>query len=489
MHTNNVGDPYHDSNLLTHTKPLERAVLDYYANLWGAKPHHEDKHGVADPNSAWGYVLSMGSSEGNVYGLLNARDYLSGQFLMTDSSITGGMPQMVLSQAPPDAERPHAYEPVIFFSADTHYSVAKAAHTLAIPTFGRIGNERYPGKCPLDPAEPWPVEVPSKKDGSIDVKKLVTLAKFFAKRGYALLFVLNLGSTYRGAYDDVQAVVEGLRPILTNPKYNLTNRVVQFDPEDPSKFDVRNGYWIHIDGALGATYLPFLKMAQEGGLEGISAKPEIPTFDFSVPEVSSIVTSGHKYPGAPWACGIYMTKSGLQLKPPGEPGYIGSPDTTFGGSRNAFSAIVLWNFIAKHSNEEQVRMIARCVKLAAHTVKRLQKVDARLVKLGHDRLRLTRSPNSLSLVFRQPNSKIVERFSLSNVTLAEGKLVVDFSHIYIMPHVDEDLIDELVRALMADGAFPKRAARDPDLPKPPDLHPALEDAQPVFHIDMNRGFA
>ena len=315
------------------------------------------------------------------------------------------------------------------------------------------------------------MEVPSKKDGSIDVKKLVTLAKFFAKRRYALLFVLNLGSTYRGAYDDVQAVVEGLRPILTNPKYNLTNRVVQFDPEDPSKFDVRNGYWIHIDGALGATYLPFLKMAQEGGLEGISAKPEIPTFDFSVPEVSSIVTSGHKYPGAPWACGIYMTKSGLQLKPPGEPGYIGSPDTTFGGSRNAFSAIVLWNFIAKHSNEEQVRMIARCAKLAAHTVKRLQKVDSSPASswgtIAYD---LTRSPNSLSLVFRQPNSKIVERFSLSNVTLADGKLVVDFSHIYIMPHVDRGSHRRACHGL--DGGRRLSQARrarsgPPEAPRPP----------------------
>jgi histidine decarboxylase len=320
VHTNNIGDPYTDSNLRTHTKPLERAVLAYYAKLWGIEPHKvvNEKPREVDPESAWGYVLSMGSSEGNVYGLLNARDYLSGKFLMMEPTKEGAVPRMFLAQAevPPES---NAYKPVIFFSADTHYSVAKAAHTLAIPTFGEVGNRDYANDCPLLPehhlpaTRPWPLEVPSNDDGSIDVEKLKLLVEFFVDKGHPILLVLNLGSTYKGAYDRVDDVVKQLGPTLKK----LEQREVHYDPEHPEKVDKRDGYWIHIDGALGATYLPFLRKAQEASLIGLEWK--VPPFDFSIKEVSSIVTSGHKYPGVPWACGIYMTRSRLQLRPPPSP--------------------------------------------------------------------------------------------------------------------------------------------------------------------------
>ncbi|MFD2284413.1 hypothetical protein ACFSUJ_34900 [Streptomyces lusitanus] len=50
--------------------------------------------------------------------------------------------------------------------------------------------------------------------------------------------------------------------------------------------------------------------------------------------------SGHKWPGAPWPCGIYMTKVKYQISPPSQPEYIGAPDTTFAGSRNGFSPLI-----------------------------------------------------------------------------------------------------------------------------------------------------
>ena len=36
------------------------AVLDFYARLWHAKTPHNPN----DPDSYWGYILSMGSTEG-----------------------------------------------------------------------------------------------------------------------------------------------------------------------------------------------------------------------------------------------------------------------------------------------------------------------------------------------------------------------------------------------------------------------------------------
>ena len=44
---------------------MEHNVLNYYASLWHAKWPHDPK----DPESYWGYTLTMGSSEGNLYAI------------------------------------------------------------------------------------------------------------------------------------------------------------------------------------------------------------------------------------------------------------------------------------------------------------------------------------------------------------------------------------------------------------------------------------
>ncbi|MDN3680871.1 hypothetical protein QWZ04_11120 [Vibrio tapetis subsp. quintayensis] len=41
-----------------------------------------------------------------------------------------------------------------------------------------------------------------------------------------------------------------------------------------------------------------------------------------------------------------MTKQKFMVSPPDNPEYIGSPDTTFSGSRNGLSPIVLWEYFA-----------------------------------------------------------------------------------------------------------------------------------------------
>ena len=70
------------------------------------------------------------------------------------------------------------------------------------------------------------------------------------------MIILNIGTTFKGAYDDVERVGARLKPILE--KYGLNKRMVEYAP---GKFDERTGYWIHVDGALGASYLPFLEKA------------------------------------------------------------------------------------------------------------------------------------------------------------------------------------------------------------------------------------
>ncbi|MEV2279265.1 pyridoxal-dependent decarboxylase [Nocardiopsis sp. NPDC049922] len=451
VHTNNIGDPFKDGNLRTHTKHMERAVLAYYADLWGIRPHDEK-----DPESAWGYVLSMGSSEGNIYGLLNARDFVSGKYLLMERMEPDSqIPRMAMAQAEPVGDNPNATAPVIFFSQDSHYSVAKSAHTLGIPTFGEMGNDpardyRQDAKAVMG-TEAWPTEVPSHPDGDIDLDKLTAAVDYFARKGHPVVVVLNLGTTFKGAYDDVEAAVRKLGEVFEERGlYDRRFRVRRGGKEEEI---TRDGFWIHVDGALGANYVPFLAKA------GI----EVPEFDFrlSRPGVSSIVASGHKYPGCPWPCGVFMTRRRLQLQPPPMAEYVGSPDTTFAGSRNGFSAAVLWNFFAKHSHEQQTEMAEGCHDMAEYTLKRLRKkVEPRLEKRGWDPLESELTGHSLSVRFRAPVESIIRKYSLATVTVpAGGQQVKTYVHLFTMPHVTKKLIDQLITDLSRDDAFPKTAVR------------------------------
>ena len=101
---NNLGDPYVTSNYSVHSRQFERAVIDFFADLW-----------KADKDSYWGYVTTSGT-EGNLHAILVARE------------------------CHPDG--------ILYTSNETHYSIFKAARYYrmdcrAIPTLpmGEINYE------------------------------------------------------------------------------------------------------------------------------------------------------------------------------------------------------------------------------------------------------------------------------------------------------------------------------------------------------------
>ncbi|GHH24625.1 pyridoxal-dependent decarboxylase [Streptomyces rubradiris] len=435
-HLNNVGDPYQSSSYTLNSKVLERAVLDYFASLWHAKWPHDPE----DPESYWGYVLTMGSSEGNLYGLWNARDYLSGKPLRAQHREPG---RAALGHAP-RGDGPHALHPVAFFSEDTHYSLTKAVRALDIDTFHALGSTRYPDDNPLGPGTPWPREVPSTEDGAIDIDRLAVLVRFFASRGYPILVSLNYGSTFKGAYDDVEAVSRTVHDICA--EYGLDSRRVHHGDGEDAGHDERSGFWLHVDAALGAGYVPYLEMARDAGL--VEQAP--PAFDFRLPDVHSLTMSGHKWMGTPWACGVFMTRTGLQMAPPKASEYIGATDTTFAGSRNGFSSLLMWDYLARHSYDDLARLAAECDGLAAYTHERLLALQE---QLGDD-LWVARSPQSLSIRFRRPRADIVHRYSLASETVHADGTARSYVHLYAMRHLTRQRVDELVGELRQPGAFP-----------------------------------
>jgi histidine decarboxylase len=450
---NNVGDPFRDSNFTMHSRAAERAVLGYYARLWGGKLRKPDDQLGAerpDPESYWGYVLSMGGTEGNVYAMWNARDYLAGKVrIVNPTAGVNRAPAEVWVDAHVPPENENAYTPVAFYSEDSHYSLAKTVRVLGIPTFYEMGTKHYPNANPLEEGRPWPQEVPSaggtEGPGAVDVDKLVTLVSFFARMGHPVLIILNFGTTFKCGYDDVEEVCHRLDPVFR--KYGLHDRPVKYGSKDGRDLvDRRRGYWIHVDGALGGPYLPYLEKAVEKGEFTPPDDESVPRLRFSYrgtrTHVSSIISSGHKYLGSPVPCGIYLTKVGNQMSPPGNPEYIGSPDTTFGGSRSALAPLALWNKLARTSLDDHVDIAVRSQTVAEHAVDRLGRVIT-----PHGPLTVRRGPFALSVVFDLPAPHVVRKYSLATMPS------IGMAHLFAMPHVDKPLIDELVADLNREDSW------------------------------------
>ncbi|WP_395298002.1 histidine decarboxylase [Kitasatospora hibisci] len=500
-HLNNIGDPFQSGCYKPNTKLVERAVLDYYASLWRARWPHDP----SDRESYWGYMLSMGSTEGNMYGLWNARDYLSGRALINDPRLEEDSGLSV--QVKQDGANRNAYRPVAFFSEDTHYSLTKAVRVLNIETFHAVGEAEYPDDCPLrdrnnNRLSRWPTEVPSKPGmsgssadgpGDIDPDALATLVDFFASKGHPILVSLNFGSTFKGAHDDVRTVCERLLPIFH--RYDMLERELHYG----NHAERRRGFWIHVDGALGAGYAPFMRMAASNPDYGYTPEVPIPEFDFGlrvpleghgeIDMVSSIAMSGHKWPGTPWPCGIFMTKVKYQVRPPTSPEYIGSPDTTFAGSRNGFSPLLLWDYLSRHPYRAQVKSIERAQKLAQYLKEQLETLEDPPGSMW-----VARTPGALTVRFRRPVDQLISKWSLSPetvyITSGGRKIGRDYAHAFVMAGTTRQQIDELIEDLRATGyPEPLKRAFATQAPTPEPAPEVLDNAARLAAVPWSgRGF-
>ena len=439
IHIANEGNPFEESKpgVFSDTKWLERNVLDYFASLWHAKwPHNP-----SDPESYWGYLLPIGVTEANIFSVCTARDYLSGMFVVPETPESSGDPRPTKCylQGEFEVTSSNAHRPVGFYSADAHYGVMKGLQVCDIPSFHEVGKELYPEECPL--GDTWPIAVPCENgdagSGGIDVNILTKLVDFFSAKGHPIIIVFNYGSTFKGAYDDVEAAHKSLLPILK--KNGMYERKV-IHPVS-KEVVVRKGFWFHVDAALAGMYMPFVEIGHKQGL--ILEKPG-PVFDFRLESVASIASSIAKHVGAPWPCGVYITKTGLQLA------LSAGLEPTFSGSRNGHIAPLLWSHFSSKDFKYQVQKIADILSVADYSEKKMRALEQ---ELGQD-LWVSRTRLSLAIYFKRPNSEIFRKYSLSAKTLFVNGELRDYVHIYIMHHVQRETIDSFVEDLKAPGAFP-----------------------------------
>ena len=281
-------------------------------------------------DQAWGYVTS-GGTEGNMYGLYMGRELF------------------------PDG--------IVYFSQDTHYSVVKILSVLKIRN----------------------IMIRSQDNGEIDYDDLYETIRI--NRAEPVIFMANIGTTMKGAVDDVSKV----RGILD--ELAVTN------------------YYIHADAALSGMILPFVDDPQPYGFDA--------GFD-------SVAISGHKMVGSPLPCGIALTKRQYVSRVARAIEYVGVLDTTLTGSRNALTPIMMWYAFERHGLDGFKRIVTGCLETAEYAVNRF--TDSGIPAW--------RNKNSVTVVFPKPSAEVISKWQLAPYG--------DIAHLITMPQVTRETIDAVV---------------------------------------------
>ena len=279
---------------------------------------------------AWGYVTS-GGTEGNIYGLYIGREMF------------------------PDG--------VVYFSQDTHYSVVKIMRLL------RARN----------------IMIKSQDSGEIDYEDLRETIRI--NRDLPVIFMANIGTTMKGAVDDVGKVREILDDLAIADSY------------------------IHADAALSGMILPFVDDPQPYGFDA--------GFD-------SVAISGHKMIGAPIPCGVALTRRDYVTRISRAVEYIGSLDTTIAGSRNAITPLMMWYALRQHAMDGFREIVAGCLDVAEYAVARF----------NDSGIPAWRNRNSVTVVFPKPPPEVVHRWQIAPFE--------DIGHLITMPHVTRETVDAVV---------------------------------------------
>lgn len=172
--------------------------------------------------------------------------------------------------------------------------------------------------------------------------------------------------------------------------------------------------YVHLDGALNAMVIPFLKSAPDAIR---------PLFELGI---DSISTSGHKMIGTPMPCGALVARKVHVDRISRGIADLKSNDTTLMGSRNGHAVLSVWARLFGHGYKGYADDALTCSIKA-------QDLAARLRESGRPVLC---NPHSLTVVFDEPGAEIVKRYQLAcNKGLA---------HAIVMPKVTDDLIDRFV---------------------------------------------
>ncbi|KAG2444886.1 hypothetical protein HXX76_001623 [Chlamydomonas incerta] len=287
-----------------------------------------------DEEEYWGYITTCGT-EGNLHGILVGRENF------------------------PDG--------VMYASSESHYSVFKAARMY------RMESEK----------------IPTLETGEINYDDLkAALAK---NAGKPAILNVNIGTTVKGAVDDLDRVLE----VLKETGYT------------------EDRFYIHCDGALFGMMMPFLSR-------------DAPMVTFRKP-IGSVSVSGHKFVGAPVPCGVIITRFKYVMALSSDVEYLNSRDATIMGSRNGHAPVYLWYTLTRKGYEGMRRDVEKCMR-NAHVLKQMFESAG---------IRTMLNELSNTVVFERPKEEaFVRKWQLA----CEG----DIAHVVVMPNITVEKLEEFV---------------------------------------------
>ena len=289
----------------------------------------------APEGTTWGYVTS-GGTEGNHYGLFLARELY------------------------PDA--------IVYYSQDAHYSIDKILRCLNLHS----------------------IMIRSQSDGRMDLEDLRETLRIH--RDIPPIICATIGTTMKGAVDDIVGIQEIFRDLALNRHY------------------------LHADAALGGMILPFIDTP--------------PPWNF-MSGIDSISISGHKMIGSPIPCGVVLAKKRNVDRISQSVEYIGTLDTTLSGSRNALTPLFLWYAFHTIGIKGFKEIVPACLQVSDYAVEQLNALDRHAWRHAY----------SNTVVFDRPSAAVTQHWQIA----CQGT----FSHLIAMPHVTIAQIDRFVADISA----------------------------------------
>lgn len=195
----------------------------------------------------------------------------------------------------------------------------------------------------------------------------------------------NLGTTMKSAFDDTREIYRILK-----------------------KHDMHMRYYLHADGALMGFVLPFIECDL-----------------FFKKHIHSISISGHKFLGISFPCGVFLMEKRFLTRVSNAIEYIGSVDCTISGSRNGHAPLFFKHIIDVKKMTGFKQDITRCLELAEYLTEQLTGA--------------WRNQNSITVVFPRPSDTVIAKWHLAT----HG----DVSHVIVMPHVTQEMLDAFVKDL------------------------------------------
>jgi|GEM_PF-756885 len=300
---------------------------------------------------------------------------------------------------------------VLFLTNESHYSVSKGASIFGIAT--------------------QKVNVTDDESGNMDCEDLEYKIKVHKKNNPNVKIIVNanIATTLKGSIDSIK----GIKAALDNCRIS------------------EDSFWLHCDGALQGNVFPFLPIDAAKEIVPFILNPQDPDYV----AIDSIAVSGHKFIGAPFPCGITLFRkiggdhykktiideikvamsSAADLYNTSELDVYMNQNSIISGTRNYYMSVVIWKRIKELGREGFEMLVNHCEEMTQYAESEFKK---NMVNTG---IKPFRNKNCNIVTLTPPPSQYV----LNKYNLPTDEI----SHIDIMPHIDREQIDSLIKDMIA----------------------------------------